>query len=306
MHTFGLQGPLSYILRKDAEVPPEADDPLLGFDYFGKSGGLEQEMTARIPLTGSFFKSDNKTVYLHLAEACRGTACESTVKAKGFRQDRRAAFFALIDRHAGDEIYRAIAKTLMNKLISTKWNCKVYSMEKHVSTHIQCFEELISCSEHVTTLVPGEEQRVQYLIDSIECGEQAVQATIGRIRNNMNDMRSSFEKSASALIDVDTYVKGRNRTANIPSLEYTGRGGTGVDLRWHTPQEYRLLTKEQKDELHQWQQSAAGKEVINKSREEYMSRKGGKGKGKGKTVDTPKKSEKWLSKFAKQPKGVRQ
>ena len=80
--TFGLQAPLSYVLRKDGEVPPEADDPLLDNDYFGQSGGLIQEMTARIPLTGSLYKSDNKTVYLHLAEACRGTSCVSTVKAK--------------------------------------------------------------------------------------------------------------------------------------------------------------------------------------------------------------------------------
>ena len=109
--TFGLQAPLSYVLRKDGEVPPEADDPLLDNDYFGQSGGLIQEMTARIPLTGSLYKSDNKTVYLHLAEACRGTSCESTVKAKYLRQDGRAAFMALIDHHAGDEKYRDIAKT---------------------------------------------------------------------------------------------------------------------------------------------------------------------------------------------------
>ena len=51
--TFGLQGPLSYVLRKEAEVPAEDEDPLLDFDYFGKSGGLVQEMTARIPLRGS-------------------------------------------------------------------------------------------------------------------------------------------------------------------------------------------------------------------------------------------------------------
>ena len=197
------------------QVPLEIDDPLTGYDYFGKSGGLVQEMTARIPLSGPLFKSDNKTVYLQLAEACRGTACESTVKTKGFRQDGRAAFFALIDHHVGDEKYRAIAKKLINKLMSTKWNGKVYSMEKHVSTHRQCVEELINCAEHVTTSVPGEEQRVQYLIDSIDCGEQAVQATIGLIRNNMNDMRSNFERSASALIEVDSYAKGRNRVQHL-------------------------------------------------------------------------------------------
>ena len=59
--------------------------------------------------------------------------------------------------------------------------------------------------------------------------------------------------------------------------------------------------KEQKDELSAWQQTPAGKAVLTKSREEHQ--RGKRGKGKGKDVDTPKKRKKWLSKFAKQPKG---
>ena len=84
-----------------------------------------------------------------------------------------------------------------------------------MSTHRQCVEDLMDCAEHVTTTVPGEEQRVQYLIDSIECAAHAIQATIGLIRNNVGDMRSNFEKSASALIEVDPYVKGRNRAPQL-------------------------------------------------------------------------------------------
>ena len=108
--TFGLQGP-----RKDSAVRSVAEDPLTGYDYFGESGGLVQKMTARIPHTGPLFKSDNKTVYLHIVEACRGTACASTIKIYTRGQDGRATYFALIDHHAGEEKYRSIAKKCLRK-----------------------------------------------------------------------------------------------------------------------------------------------------------------------------------------------
>ena len=155
---FGLQGPLSYVLRKDATVAPEVDDPLTGDDYFGVSGGLIQEMTARIPLSGSLYKSDNKTVYLHLYDACKGTSCESTVKATG-RQDGRAAYMALMDHHAGDEKYMSIANNLMHRFNTWKWNGRSSSMERHVSKHRQCYEALHTCKANVTVMVPGEALR---------------------------------------------------------------------------------------------------------------------------------------------------
>jgi len=190
-------------------------------------------------------------------------------------------------------------------LSTWKWNGRSNSMERHVSTQRQCFEELLNCKDHVEVMLPGEEQRVTYLIDSIVCADGNVTATIGLIKNDLNGMRKDFEKAASALIEVDPFVRGKHkggvRTATISSVDYSGgRGGTGVDLRWHTPQEYRALSKDEKDELHQWQQSAAGKEVISKSREVYLSKKKGKGKG---DKETPKKRKKWLNNYAKKPKG---
>jgi hypothetical protein len=303
---FGLQGPLSYVLRKDATVPPEADDPLIGDDYYGVSGGLIQEMTSRIPLSGSLYKTDNKTVHLHLLSACKGTSCESTVKATA-RYDGRAAYFALLDHHAGDEKYKSISNTNLHKLQTWKWNGRSSSMERHVSTHRQCYEELLNCRRKVNVMVPGEEQRVSYLLDSIVNGDGNVTATIGLIKGDLNGMSKSFEKAAAALIDVDPFVKGKHkgggRTATISSVDYSaGRGGTGVDLRWHTPQEYRALSKEKKDELYQWTQSDVGKEALNKSREVYLSGKKKKGKGKD-DKETPKKRKKWLANYAKKPKG---
>ena len=79
----------------------------------------------------------------------------------------------------------------MNQLMSTKWNGKVFSMEKNVSILRQCVEDLMDCAEHLTTTVLGEEQRVQYLNDSIDS------ATIGLIQHNVGDMRTNFENMGS-------------------------------------------------------------------------------------------------------------
>jgi len=48
---------------------------------------------------------------------------------------------------------------------------------------------------------------------------------------------------------------------------------TGVDLRWHTKEEYSKLNKDQRAELYQWQQTKSGKDAIAKSRKN-ANRKG--------------------------------
>ena len=91
--TFGLQGPLAFVLRKKSAVPSEMDEPTNGDDYFGESGRLIEEMTVRIPLSGALYKSADKTVYPHIEKACRETTCESTVKTKSRDQDGRCRVF---------------------------------------------------------------------------------------------------------------------------------------------------------------------------------------------------------------------
>ena len=41
----------------------------------------------------------------------------------------------------------------------------------------------------------------------------------------------------------------------------------GVDLRWNHPTEFKVLSREQKDELTAWQKSNEGKKILGKSRE---------------------------------------
>ena len=79
--TFGSKGPLIYVLREDAAVPSEVDDPLQARAHYGSSGSLMEELIKRLPHTGSIYKEDNKTVFMMISKAVTGTSVESTIKS---------------------------------------------------------------------------------------------------------------------------------------------------------------------------------------------------------------------------------
>ena len=188
-------------------MPPEAQDPLAAFvptannnpaipgAYFGTSGSLMDKLVARLPHTGPIYWNDNVTVYQKIKEASCGTSCESTIKSFSRRKDGRRAFQVLIANHAGDVKYQAIAKKIQNLLQNIKWTGNSYPFEPHVSNHRQAFDDLNECTMHITTNVPSEPQRVEFLIDSITSKDNTLQATIGLVRANMNNIRNNFELS---------------------------------------------------------------------------------------------------------------
>ena len=270
--TYGSRGPLSYVLRDSATVPTEDDDPLQDQSYFGESGSLQEELIARLPHTGAIYENDNATVYMMIEKSSRGTSVESTIKGFARRKDGRGAFLALIANHAGDVKYRAIMKKKMNLLQNIKWNGRSYPLESHVSNHRTAVDDLNECSAHITVAVPDQSQRVEYLIDSISCADTTLQAAIGLVRANTNNMREDFEAAASTLIEVDPYRRSNKsgatpRTANISAIDFSaGRGSSGVDLRWYPHKEFNKLPDEHKKELRDWMGSQEGKKAMRKSR----------------------------------------
>ena len=260
--SFGPRGPLIYVLREDPEVPDEVTDPLLPGFYYGESGSLIAELEARLSHSGSIFKNDNATVYMKIEEATRGTSVESTIKSFSRSKDGRGAFQALMSNHAGEVKHRSISKKRLNLLQNINWNGRAYALESHVSNHRQAHDDLLECSAHIQCAVPGPEQKVEYLIDSIACTDSTLQAAIGLIRANTNNMREDFEAAASSLIEVDPYrrtSRGSGRNADVSSIDFkAGRGSSGVDLRWHPKDEYFKLSQEQKNELASWLNSPEG------------------------------------------------
>ena len=124
-----------------------------------------------------------------------------------------------------------------------------------------------------------------------------MQAAIGLIRANTNNMRSDFESASSSLIEVDPYRRSnRNNTrqANVSSIDYSaGRGSSGVDLRWHTRREFLKLSKEQKDELSGWLKTDEGK----KHKKDRMQDNGSKKGEPNKRASNDKAGGNWKKKF---------
>ena len=297
--SYGVRGPLVYILRDDPTVPLEANDPLDAHSCFGISGSLHDELVARLSHIGPIFKNDNTSVFMKVEKATRGTSVESTVKAFSRRKDGRGAFLALIANHAGDTKYRAILKKRMNLLQNIKWNGRAYPLETHVSNHRQSVDEIRECSTHITVNVPNQAQRVEYLIDSINCSDNTLQAAIGLIRANTNNMRNDFEAAATAMIEVDPYRRSQRTpgkgAANVSAIDFgAGRGTSGVDLRWHPKKEFMSLPVEQRDELSAWIKTNDGRKVIEQSRKTFKKKRKDTNGGVGRN-----KEGNWKKKFKK-------
>jgi len=78
--TYGIRTcPLMYVIRDNADIPNEVDDPLTPGCSYGQSGSIWDELIARLTHTDPLFKSDNAMVYSLLEEATRGTVYSSTV-----------------------------------------------------------------------------------------------------------------------------------------------------------------------------------------------------------------------------------
>jgi hypothetical protein len=312
--TFGSKGPLIYILRESIDVPNEDDDPLEANAHYGSSGSMIEELINRLPHTGPIYRDDNKTVFMMISKAATGTSVESTIKSFSRAKDGRGAYKALIANHAGDTKYRAIVKARMNLLQNIKWNGRSYPLEQHVSNHRTAVDDLRECSTHITVAVPSLEQRVEYLLESISCQDSALQAAMGNIRANTNNMREKFEDAASHLIEVDPYRRStrqnqdQQRRAQVSAVTFAGRGTSGVDLRWHSRQEFCELNQQQKDELTTWQNSSDGKKEMRKQRNDFKKRKheeANKTGNNGNNGNTENNS--WRKKFKKAlktPKGL--
>ena len=74
------------------------------------------------------------------------------------------------------------------------------------------------------------------------------------------------------MLPVNPYINHKEKFNKAPQIhDITLKGKThsqtGVDFRWHTPDEYKLLANEQKRELYDWQRTKEGKKITTKRRE---------------------------------------
>ena len=271
--TFGVRNcPIAYVIRDDENVTPEVDDPLQPGRAFGESGSVIDEMIGRLNHTDPLFKSDNALVYSMLEEATRGTIYAPTIKPFARLKNGRGAFLALVQSHAGDDKWEQVKKNKLNFLMNTKWNGRTYSLDKFTGLHRSAYVQLEEAKAHVDFQLPTQHSRVGFLLDNIVNNDPDLRAALASIRVNTDNMRDDFESAVAFMLPVCPYTKhkqsqGRGRRAEISDTQLLGKGSsaTGVDLRWHTKEEYSKLSKAQRQELYQWQQSKDGKEAKEKA-----------------------------------------
>ena len=87
-NTFGVRKvPLSYVIREEVTVKPEADDPLEVGKAHGASGSIIQDLINRSSHTHPLYQTDNSTVYSLIKEAARSSRFLTTIRPFERRKD---------------------------------------------------------------------------------------------------------------------------------------------------------------------------------------------------------------------------
>ena len=119
--TFGVRScPISYVIRPNVTVTPEANDPLIPGNAFGASGSVLEELILRLNHTDPLFRTDNAMVYSMLDQASRNTIYAPTIKPFSRTRNGRSAWLAIIVSHVGNDKWDQIRKEKFNFLMNTR------------------------------------------------------------------------------------------------------------------------------------------------------------------------------------------
>ena len=111
---------------------------------------------------------------MSVEEASIGMSVGSTIKSFSRHRDVRSAFQDLIANHSGEVKCRSILKKTLHLLQNVKWNGRGYPLERHVPNHRQAHDYLMEFSVRIEYAVPGTEECVECLIESINYTDRAL------------------------------------------------------------------------------------------------------------------------------------
>ena len=96
-----------------------------------------------------FSEFNNASVYSMMGEASRGTVYDPTVKTYAQKTNGRAVWKDMVYSCAGQDKWEQLQKEKLYFLMETKWNGRVYSLEKFVGLHRNSFDQLQEAADHV-------------------------------------------------------------------------------------------------------------------------------------------------------------
>ena len=186
-------------------------------------------------------------------------------------QDGRGAILAIVSQHAGRHVWDKIVKEANAVLQTRTWTGTTsITLLQHISGQRKANIQLIEAAEHAPADVPNARQRVTYLLDSIKTEHPKVLACVAAVEQDETGKRVSFEDASTFLLPscpvASKAPKNNNVNAKVSGTDATTGGGTGVggavtkgktgvELRYHAPEKFAKLSKEQKTELSIWNRS---------------------------------------------------
>lgn len=265
--------PLAYVTRAVADVPNALPPLATNRPHSTLHGSVEAELIARASHTHALFRDDNAEVYYEIEEATRGTTYAASIKPFQRTKNGRASWLAITNQYAGPDKWEAEIKKQEQLLHTRVWKGQSnFALEHFIAQHRNAFVSMQACAEHVQYQLPNEHSRVGLLLDAIQTSDAGLQAAMASVKTDAgaNGMRNNFEAAAAHLLPYDPVAKKRTSgnkrgVANISGVEDAdisatqvhkpSIGKTGVHLRYHTPDEYKKLTTEQRNELREWRQN---------------------------------------------------
>lgn len=303
--------PLAYVIRPDA-VPEHIDGcpRANNLPHSTKHGSIEDELVARASHGHPLYREDNQAVYYQLEEATRSTPYAASIKPYQRTRNGREAWLALSSQYAGNDKWEAEIKKHEQFIHTRVWKGQTnFTLERFIAQHRNAYVSMQAAAEHVTYQLPNEHSRVGYVLDNIQCNDAGLQAAMASVKQDtaVNGQRNNFEAMATHLLPYDPVQKKRAAAgdkrpsadisdmtaeeANVSSFGTMkkGVGKTGVHLRYHTPEDYRALSKAQADELREWRQSTGGNKKKGKPNNPKMAKKAKTGNEKAMASAVDKK-----------------
>ncbi len=259
--------PLTYLIFPLVTAPAVLL-PRAGLQHFSLSYlSIEEELKFCTSHTHNLFQEDNSALFQLSDRAVIGNDVSATIAPFCRSQNGHAAYNSIVYQHAGKHFWDKNVKEVMAVLATRTWTGTTsITLLQHISMHHKAYIQLTEGAEQVPAEVPGPRQQVTYLLDSMKTVDPKVLAGMAAIEQDELVKRNDFELSVTFLLPscpvVAKNVKAKVLGVNVSSSDVTvakagvvTKGSTGVELCWHEPSKFKLLTKEQKVELAAWNKS---------------------------------------------------
>ena len=255
--------PFTYLTRTDAQPPAILAARIVDQPYSVDYESIEHELKFCVSHDHTLSKSDNSALFQIIDRAVAGHDVSATIAPFRRTHDGRGAYLAILTQHAGKSVWDRVVRDAMLVLQTRTW----------------------SGTTSVTLLQHTSMQRKAF-IQLSEADNPKMLAGTAAIEQDELGKRVHFENTVTFLLPFDPVVA-KNAKAKGLGVNVSGTaadtpakgatvGKTGVELRWHEPQKFSKLTKEQKLELSEWNKTQPKREG-----------------GKKRTSEKSKSTDKW-------------